>query len=45
MFKSHSKKTLGLRLKSHLILIEIKKEAHHLKKNSQTPQEKNLENF
>ena len=27
-----------------MILIEIKKEARYLKKNSQTPQEKNREN-
>ena len=34
------RKARGLRRKSHMILIEIKKEVRYLKKNSQTPQEK-----
>ena len=33
----------GLRPKSHMILIEIKKAARYLRKNSQTPQVKNRE--
>ena len=40
-----NRKTWGLRPKSRMILIEIKKEVHYLKKNSQTPQEKNRENL
>ena len=34
------RKAWGLRPKSHMILIEIKKEVCYLKKNSKTPQEK-----
>ena len=36
---------LGLRPKNHMILIEKNKEVCYLKKNSQTPQEKNRENL
>ena len=39
------RKAWGLRPKSHMILIEIKIEARYLKKNSQTPQDKNCENL
>ena len=37
------RKAWGLSPKSHMILIEIKKESRYLKKNNQTPQEKNRE--
>ena len=37
---SFKRKAWGLRPKSHMILIKIKKEARYLKKNNQTPQEK-----
>ena len=48
--RTHSKvpfkrKAWGLRPKSHMILIEIKLDAHYLKKNSQTPQEKKTIRF
>ena len=39
------RKALGLRPKSHKILIEIKIEVRYLKKNSQTSQNKNRENL
>ena len=39
------RKARGLRPKIHMILIELKIEAHYLKKNSQTSQEKNRENL